>query len=173
MRKIVRKDDFPQLFHFSDEQITAEKYLTTHSPQQIVDDQNAESVDVWKGVLAFIDTDYVWKDFVIEGVAVLPKSVNQIDASKLAIKPIFLVDENEDRVRETVYARGLWDNADTYSDDVKEIEVRWVDLFNKYIKSEVKKYGYRYYKINDREGFLKMIIKEIRDWLGESTITQD
>jgi 2-phosphoglycerate kinase len=165
MRKITNKKDFPGLFHFNDEKITAEKYLSTHTPQQIVDSQNAESKDVWKGVEAIVDTDYVWKDYVIEGVAVIPELVNKIDAAKHEIKPIFLVDENEERVRETVYTRGLWDNADTYSDEVKEIEVQWVDLFNKYIKSETDKHGYTVYKIDEREPFIENLIVELRGWL--------
>lgn len=166
MRKIVHKEDFPGLFHFSEEGITAEKYLSSHTPQQIVDSQNAESMDVWKGVEAIIDTfDYVWKNFIVEGVAVIPKLVEKLDISKHDIKPVFLIDENEERVRDVVYTRGLWGDADTYSDEVKKVEVQWVDLFNKYIKSETEKYGYRVYKIDERERFIKNLIQEIEDWL--------
>jgi 2-phosphoglycerate kinase len=164
MRKITHKEDFPELFHFNDEDITAQKYLSTHTPQQIVNSQNAESVDVWKGVEAFIDTDYVWKDFIIEGVAVIPKLVKRIDTRKHDIKPVFLVDENEDRVRKVVYTRGLWDDADTYSDSVKETEVKWVDLFNKYIIRESGRCGYQVYKIDEQEPFIKSLNEELRTW---------
>lgn len=165
MRKITNKKDFPNLFHFNDKKITAEKYLTTHTPQQIVDSENAESRDVWKGVEAIVDTDYVWKDYIIEGVAVIPELVNIIDTKNHEIKPVFLVDENEERVRDVIYKRGLWDNADTYSDKVKEIEVQWVDLFNKYIKLEADKYGYKVYKIDERGFFIKNLLVELRGWV--------
>lgn len=165
MRKITRKEDFPELFHFSNEEITAEKYLSTHTPQQIVDSQNAESVDVWRGIQAIVDTDYVWRDFIVEGVAVIPKLVKQINAARHDIKPIFLIDENEERIRDVIYKRGLWDDAKTYSDTVKEIEVRWVDLFNKYIEAEADKYGYKVYKIDEREQFIKELVQELKDWL--------
>jgi len=165
MRKIVRKENFPKLFYFNDEEITAEKYLTTHTPQQIVEDQNRESIEVWKGVKAIIDTDYVWKDFIIEGVAIIPELVKKIDTAKHNIKPILLVDKNEERVREVVYKRGLWGRADTYSDDVKETEVRWVNLFNKYIESEAVKHNYKVYKIDERETFIKNLARELRAWL--------
>lgn len=166
MRKITHKEDYPGLFYFNDEEIKAEEYLSSHTPQQIVDSQNAESMDVWKGVEAIIDTfDYAWKNFIVEGVAVLPKLVEKLDISKHDIKPVFLIDENEERVRDVVYTRGLWGKANTYSDEVKEIEVQWVDLFNKYIKSETEKYGYRVYKIDERERFIKNLIQEIEDWL--------
>lgn len=165
MRKILRKEDFPALFHFDNDKLTAENYLTTHTPKEIVDKENAESTEVWKGVEAIIDTDYVWKDFIIEGIAVIPKLVRKIDTEKHNIKPFFLVDENENRVRKVIYTRGLWDDADSYPDNVKEIEVKWVDLFNKYIKTETKKYGYKYYIIDDRKIFLENLIKELREWL--------
>ena len=77
MRKIVRKEDYPELFNFSDENFTAENYLGNHSPQEIVDEQIKESKDVWKGARAFIETDYVWKNFTIEGVAVVPELVKR------------------------------------------------------------------------------------------------
>lgn len=165
MRKITHKNDFPGLFYFNDDAITAENYLSSHTPQQIVDSQNAESVDVWKGVEAYVDTDYVWKDFIVEGVAVIPKLVKRINTKKHSIKPIFLVDENEERVRKVVYTRGLWGDADTYSDDVKEIEVKWVDLFNKYIIRESEKYGYQVYKIKGQKSFIKSLLEELRNWL--------
>ena len=165
MRKVVRREDLPDLFSFYDKEIKAESYLSTHTPQQIVDSQNAESRDVWRGVKAIIDTDYVWKDYIIEGVAIIPELVKRIDISKHNIKPIFLIDENEERVKEVVYKRGLWDKADTYSDNVKEIEVQWVSLFNEYIKSEAKKYGYDTYNIIERETFTESLIEELRDWL--------
>lgn len=166
MRKITQKESFPKIFEFDGDEVTAEKYLTTHTPQQIVDAQNTESKDVWKGVDAFIDTDYVWKDFIIEGVAVIPELVKKIDTKKHKIKPIFLVDENEDRVRKVVYTRGLWGDADTYSDDVKEIEVQWVDLFNKYVIQEAEKYDYKVYKIGEQEEFIKSLTEELGEWLN-------
>lgn len=165
MRKVVRREDYPELFSFYDKEIKAESYLSTHTPQQIVDSQNAESKGVWKGVEAIIDTDYVWKDYLVEGVAIIPELVKRVDISKHKIKPIFLIDENEERVKEVVYKRGLWDKADTYSDDVKEIEVQWVNLFNEYIKSEAEKYGYDTYNIDERETFTESLIEELRNWL--------
>lgn len=167
MRKITRKDDFPELFHFNDKEITAEKYLGTHAPQQIVDSQNTESKDVWKGVEAIVNTDYVWKNYIVEGIAVIPEFVRKIDTIEHNIKPIFLVDKNRVRIRETVFTRGLWDDADTYSDDVKEIEVEWTMLFNEYIESEAQKYGYKVYKIDERGQFVKNLIQEIESWLKE------
>lgn len=165
MIKLVRKEDYPRLFDFEDPKLTAESYLSSHSPEQIVAHQNTESEDVWKGVKAFIDTSNVWKEYMIEGIAILPKLVAQIDKGKYAIKPIFLIDENEERIREVVYSRGIWDDAKTYSDSVKEIEVQWAVLFNQYIKSEATKYSFDYHVIEDRDKSLVYLISEIKNWL--------
>jgi 2-phosphoglycerate kinase len=168
MRKIVKEEDYPALFYFDESKgLTAEGYLATHTPQQIVDDQNMESEDVWKGARAFIDTDYVWKSFIVEGVAILPKFVSEIKQDKLII-PIFIVDENRDRIKEMVYGRGLWGDAKTYSDDVKGVEVEWALLFSKYIKNEATKYGFDFYEIGERDKLVEQISELVTEKLKDN-----
>src|SRR3989344_8199611 len=75
MRETVRKEDFPNLFFFEDPELKPEQYLLTRSADEIVDDQNKESMDVWKGATAFLkiaSAGYISQSFIIEGVAVLP-----------------------------------------------------------------------------------------------------
>ena len=166
MRKIVRPDDYPRLFKFAGQEITAENYLSTHTPQQIVDSQNEESEVVWKGIKAFIEEDYVWKTFIVEGVAILPHLVKELDQSKVRILPIFLIDEDRERIKDVVYTRGLWDDAKSYSDDVKPVEVEWAMLFSSYLKSECGKHGYKPYIIKNRDQFLTTLNEEITKWIG-------
>ncbi|MEI8232197.1 MAG: hypothetical protein WCG44_00460 [bacterium] len=165
MREIVRKEDYPHLFQFADKEVTAEEYLSSHTPQEIVDTQNAESTEIWKGVKGLIEHDYVWKTFIVEGVAILPALVKQLDLSKTEILPIFLIDEDRERVKNVVYTRGLWDDAKTYSDDVKGIEVEWAMLFSNYLKKEALKYTYKPYLIKDRDDFLSGLTIEVKNWL--------
>ncbi|RJO59961.1 hypothetical protein C4544_06340 [candidate division WS5 bacterium] len=165
MRKIVRREDYPHLFDIDETsgEVTAEKYLNSHTVKEIVDHQCLESKDVWKGAKALIEGDYNWKSFIIEGVAVLPKLVNEvIDQKEKRIIPIFLVDSDRKRVRNTVYTRGLWDAADTYPDTVKDKEVDWVFEFNKMIMSEAKKYGFPVVDIGNRVDYLEEIKKIIK-----------
>lgn len=164
MRKIVRKEDYPRLFDIDESsgEITAEKYLNSHTVKEIVDHQCLESQDVWEGAKAFIESDYNWKSFIIEGVAILPKLANGVvDKKDKKIIPIFLLDSNRKRVRETIFTRGLWDNADTYPDNVKEKEVEWVFEFNKMITTEAKKYDFPVINIGDRIKYLEEIKKII------------
>lgn len=137
MRKIVTKSDYPNLFDFvesSDQD--AVDYLSNHSAKEIIEDQNRESIDVWKGVKAIIETDYVWNSFIVEGIAVLPSFVASFKVEDKIIKPVFLISSNEERIREVIFKRGLWDDADKYPDSVKEKEVEWTVAFCNWIKEE-------------------------------------
>lgn len=159
MRWIVKKEDYPNLFHHFDVgPDKAVEFLTHNTAEQIVEHQNKESEDVWKGIRGIIEGDYVWEDFIVEGVAILPKLVaNQEWKIKKDIKAIFIIDEDKDRVRNTIFTRGLWDEAEKYSDDVKEKEVEWVFAFNNYIKGEARKYNFPVVSIGDRDDYIDRV----------------
>lgn len=167
MRKIVRREDYPHLFDLDEEENRAEQYLTSHTPKQMVDEGNMESEDVWKGVLAFLETDYVWQDFIVEGIAVTPKLVSQIALKNLKIYSVFLVDKNEDRIKKIVYDRGVWDDAKTYSDEVKPIEVTWVKLFNQWVLDETTRLKVTPFIIGDRDKDFLRIISKVEKWMAE------
>ncbi|PIN90507.1 hypothetical protein COU60_01660 [Candidatus Pacearchaeota archaeon CG10_big_fil_rev_8_21_14_0_10_34_76] len=159
MREIVRREDYPSLFlHANADSKMASEFLNHNSAKEIVDHVNRESEDVWKGVSAIINTDYVWKNYIIEGVAVLPKFVNKLKTNK-EVRAIFLIDENIDRVRQTIFTRGLWDDADKYPNEIKEKEVEWVMEFNEFIKREARKYGFPVVSVGNRKDYLARIKK--------------
>ena len=174
MRQIVNKDQYPKLFYFTNPTTKmCVDLLTNNSAKQIVSIQNKESIDVWKGVKAFIETDYVWKSFIVEGVAILPQLAHQLktklttksktkNKTSKDIKVIFLIDDDHERIRRTIFTRGLWDDADKYPNNVKEKELEWVIEFNNYILKEAKKYGFPVVKIGDRKKYFKEIKKLIK-----------
>lgn len=162
MRKIVKKEDYPNLFtHANATSNLATEYLTKNSAQDIVNHQNIESKDVWKGTKAFIETDYVWNSFLIEGIAILPELISQLKEKENVI-PIFLIDDNLERIRKTIFTRGLWDDADKYPDNLKEKEIEWVIAFNSFIKQEAKKYNYQTIEIGNQKDYLAKILKLIK-----------
>jgi len=140
MRKTVRKEDYPGLFKFVG--LSAEDYLSSHTPSQVVDDQNKESYEVWKGVKALIEVDWMWDSFIIEGVGILPELIHRDFPNNKFIKPIFLLNKSKKRIREIVFERGLWADANKYPDKLKEKEVEWVVCFNEWLEKELKKYKY-------------------------------
>ncbi len=163
MRKIVKEEDFPNLFLHSD--ATSEmavNFLSSKSAKEIVMHQNTESIDVWEGVSALIKTDYVWGDFIVEGVAVLPNLVKELSVENKKMIPIFLIDDNVERIRKTIFTRGLWDDAEKYPDSVKEKEVEWVLEFNNYIIRESKKYDFPVVEITDQKRYISKIEKLIK-----------
>jgi len=66
-----------------------------------------------------------------------------------------------ERIKKTIFTRGLWDEAKKYPNDVKEKEVEWVIEFNNFIKKEAKKYNFPVVSIGDRKDYLKEIKKLI------------
>jgi len=164
MRKIVRKEDYPALFlHSNYTSKLAVEFLSHNTAEEIVKHQNKESIAVWKGVKALIETDYVWKSFIIEGVAILPSLVSGLIKRNKNIQVVFLIDEDIDRVRKTIFTRGLWDDASKYSDSVKEKEVEWVVAFNNYITKEAKKYRLPVVSIGDRKDYINKVKRLIKN----------
>ena len=72
------------------------------------------------------------------------------------------LDEDIERVRKTIFTRGLWDDASKYPDEVKEKEVEWVISFNNHIKKETEKYGFPVVRVGNRSDYLKKIIRLIK-----------
>ncbi|MEZ4753035.1 MAG: AAA family ATPase [Bdellovibrionota bacterium] len=141
MRATANRADMPKLFN--PENYSAEKFLTKFTAEEIVDLELEQGDATWIGIKTFIEDDYVWSEgFIIEGVNILPNLIARDFKASSSVKGIFLVDGDEDRTREVVYTRGLWDNADRYSDNVKEKEVEWSMLFDKKIRNLAKEYDY-------------------------------
>ncbi len=156
MRLIVRREDYSDLFSFSDSTSKmAIKFLNENSSSEIVFKQNKESENVWKGVKAIIETDYVWESFIIEGIALLPKCIKELKTEKKIIA-VFLTSNNLNKIRKVIFTRGLWDDADKYPDTVKEKEVEWVVAYNNWIISEAEKYNFQLINI-DNENYYEKI----------------
>lgn len=159
MKTLVRRENYPNLFDFDG--MTAETYLTTRTVQEVVEEQNRESKDVWKGVSKFIGvaTEWSgWESYIIEGVAVLPRHVDALMKIKTNVKSLFLLDKHEDRLRNVIYTRGLWDDADKYLDSVKEKEVEWCLKFNDWLEQEARQYNLPLLEVTRRDTMLKQAL---------------
>jgi len=162
MRRIVKREDYPALFCHADATVEmGVEFLNENSAKKIVERINTESEEVWGGVRAFIEADYVWGSFIVEGVAILPHLVADFVKKNKDVKVVFLIDEDVERVRKTIFTRGLWDDAKKYPDDVKEKEVEWVLAFNEFIKKEAKRFGFSVVSVGDRKDCVGEIKKVI------------
>lgn len=155
MKGTVTQEERPMLFN--SRQFTAEEFFNTYSAEGIVQNEIAESEVVWAGVKAFIDNEYSWHSFIVEGVALLPHLVAGYKSDS-KFKTIFLVDRDADRIRDVVWNRGLWSSAKNYPDSVKEKEVEWVMRFNEHIVREAEKYGFPAVEVTKGDQDMKTIL---------------
>ena len=158
MRATVKRENMPDLFN--PEGYTAETFLTKFSAEEIVEIEMKQGDATWIGIKKIIDDDFTWKNgFIIEGVNILPHLVKKDFGEDKNIKTIFLIDENADKIRHVIFNRGLWDDAHTYPDYIKEKEIEWVLLFNKKIRMEAEKYDYPFIEVTKNLNDIEKIIK--------------
>ncbi len=149
MQELVTKKEYPFLFDSVD--ITPEEYFEKFTPEQIVQNQINESSDVWEGVKRFIETNYDWQSYVIEGVALMPKELHEYQPEGKQIIPLFLTDTDVDRLKDVIFNRGLWNDADKYSDEIKKIEHIWLIKFNEWLQRETDTYQMPLLPVTTRE----------------------
>ena len=161
MRAATTPADAPDLFT---PDLSAEEFLTKYSAEEIVALEMKQGEATWPGVAALIKHAYPWKKrrgFVLEGVAILPHLVARDFKDDPLVSAVFLVDEDADRMREVVFTRGLWHDARTYSDDVKEKEVEWAQLFSHTLKAEVAQYGYPAVEVEKGEQDVSQVLSAL------------
>lgn len=161
MRAITNRSDNPDLYEV--EGHDAVSFLTTFSAEEIADMEWKQGVAAWPGNKAMIEEDYTWpRGFIMEGDYLLPELLPTL-ITDYDIRPVFLIDDNEERAREVIFSRGLWDMAHTYPDDVKEKEVEWVVVFSRKLEQNALKYGYPVVKIEkNSEKDLAAVIAALR-----------
>jgi 2-phosphoglycerate kinase len=140
LQRTSTPERFPALFAHAG--WSAERYLATYRPRQVVRWEAAEAVAVWAALPAFLAANDHWDQCIVEGISVLPELVRAapLDPSVHATRAVFVVDDDPARVRRVVYERGVWDDAASYSDDVKPVEVAWVRLFARWVTASARRH---------------------------------
>lgn len=157
MRLVASRNEYPTLF--DPEGYTAERFLNEFPPEQIVEMEMKQAEPVWRGVRQFIDDTYTWSNgVVVEGVSILPHLIATDYGEADWVKPIFLFDTDEERMRKVIYERGLWDDAKTYTDEVKEKEVVWATLFGRTLEAEVRECGYPWVEVMKQAGDVRTVL---------------
>lgn len=118
MRATVPPAEYPALFKHQG--MSGEEFLTTYAAEEIVQSEIDQAEETWRGIVTLVKEPYPWKSLIVEGVAVLPHLVVQDFKNNEKVRAVFLVDADADRIKDVVFTRGLWDDAKTYSDSVKE-----------------------------------------------------
>lgn len=142
--------------------ISAEAYHALYTPEQIVENVWAESRDIWPALCALLVTSnrcespHKISGWIIEGVNVLPSVIHHDGIhDRKEIKTLFLFDDDQDRVRKTIYEGGVFDQPHLYSDEIKEKELQWINFFSDRLKKEVLTYAMPYMSVTRTENDLK------------------
>lgn len=163
MKRILTKENCPNLFNFY--KTSAENYYKKFSINDAIKHEKQRDKEVWRGVKKFIELNIhgeeeKWDSFIVEGISLHPKFLKEF--KEKGIKIVFLIDKDEQRIRNLVFKRGLWGNAKKYSKWVKELEIKYLIKTNEYYLKEAKKYRFKYFIIKEDR---KKTFKEVENFL--------
>ncbi|MFS8131125.1 MAG: AAA family ATPase [Candidatus Dojkabacteria bacterium] len=144
------KEKYPNLF---DSNSPEEYFIKYKDAKQVVKQENLQSLDVQIGIDKLISSNAA--DLIIEGVAITPQYVKKLTDKGYDIKYIFLIEKDKQQIRSTVFTRGVWDDADKYSDEIKEKEVVWVLEYNLWLEKEVLKYNFKFISADNKNQMIE------------------
>jgi len=135
MQDFASKEKYPDLFYgtLDGNAYDAELFFLKYSVRDIFEKEWKQCICTQDIIISYIrHAQYSYDCLIIEGHALFPTFIKKLYSLfsniKFSHKVFFLDDVGEIRTR--IFKRGLYDNADSYDDKYKEIEVEWVKLFN-------------------------------------------
>jgi 2-phosphoglycerate kinase len=170
LENILSPEAAPDLFVFDrfDKMPMAERVkLIRKDPAKFIEYARSESHVVWKGVEAFIKRENKeGRDVLIEGVAVLPELVSQLE--NIPHRVVFLGNQGENH-KENI-KKFAEENEHDWMRDVNDQYIdayaMFIKLMSIYIQQEAKKYGFEYIEM-DKELFGN-VIEDVVKSLGLS-----
>lgn len=157
MQSVANQQEHPTLF--AGMNMTAEAFFESYTINEIAKQEYDQAEEVWTGIKRFIDTGWVWqKGCVIEGVSIIPKLVAERYNDKPEVKAIFLSDNNDERIRDVVFSRGLFTHPEKYGSEIKEKEVEWVKVFDDIIRQEAVRYNFPIVEVGKDSSDIEKVI---------------
>jgi 2-phosphoglycerate kinase len=139
--------------------------LITKEPAELIDYVRKESHVVWKAVEAFIRRENdEGRDALIEGVAVLPELMSQLD--DIPHRVVFIGNQGENH-KENI-KKSAEGNEHDWMGDVSDQYISTFAIFVKrmsaYIEQEAKKYGFEYIEMDKElfENVMEEVMKSLR-----------
>jgi len=151
LRRIIKETDEPDLFHlgkFTSNDPERRNYIK-NNPEAVIDVQNNESVIVWRSVKDFINSNIEdGYDVIIEGIAVLPELVKQLDCEYSAI---FM--GNQSTAHYQTILRSARANNDDWMHSLEDETIEAFAIFNQafstYIEKSAIDNGFVYIEVHD------------------------
>jgi 2-phosphoglycerate kinase len=171
LENVLSPESAPDLFVFDkfNKMHMAERVkLITKNPAKLIDYVKKESHVVWKAVDAFIRRENdEGRDVLIEGVAVLPELVSQLD--DIPHRVVFIGNQgknHKENIKKSA-EENEYDWIRNASDQYISAFAMFVNRMSAYIEQDAKKYGFEYIEM-DKELFGN-VTEEVMKSLGLSS----
>ncbi len=171
LENVLSPEAAPDLFVFSkfNEMPIAERVkVIMQDPAELIEYVRKESHVVWKAVEAFVRREnHEGRDALIEGVAVLPELMRQLE--DIPHRVVFIGNQGENH-KENIKKSSQENEHDWMqgvSDQYIDAFAMFVKQMSAYIEQEAKKYGFKYIEM-DKE-LLGDVAEEVMKSLGLST----
>lgn len=151
LRRVINEADEPDLFHlgkYTSNDPERRAYLKSN-PLDVVEVQNKESAIVWRSVANFIASNIEdGFDVLIEGIAVLPSLVKQLECEYSAV---FLGNQSEEHFQTILKSARA--NIDDWMHELEDETIEAFSVFNqrfsRYIEEEAVDNSMNYIEIHD------------------------
>jgi 2-phosphoglycerate kinase len=170
LENVLSPEAAPDLFVFDrfDKLPMTERVKTImKNPTEFIEYARRESHVVWRGVEAFIRKENKeGRDALIEGVAVLPELVSQLE--NIPHRAVFLGNQGENHKEhiKRFAEENEYDWMRDVSDQYIDAYAMYVKQMSIYIQQEAKKYGFEYIEM-DKELF-GIVTEQVMKSLGLS-----
>ena len=156
LENVLSPDTAPDLFvfgKFNEMSMAEQAKLIMADPTELIDYVRRESHIVWKAVEAFVRRENdEGRDVLIEGVAVLPELMSQLE--DIPHRVAFIGNQGENQ-KENI-KKSAEENEHDWMRDVSDQYIGAFAMFVKrmsaHIEQEAKKYGFQYIEM-DKESF--------------------
>ena len=153
LRRVIDKNTSPALFNvgkFTSNNPEQRQYLKDNL-EEVINKQNDESAIVWKSTVDFIHSNLEdGFDVLIEGIAVLPNLVKQLDCEYSAI---FLGNQSPDHF-ETILQAAHQNQNDwlhNLEDETIEAFCLFGQAFSRHLESEANAHQLKYIEVSDKD----------------------
>jgi 2-phosphoglycerate kinase len=157
MRLTTTPEKHPKLFNPSG--CVGVDSLLKFSTKELVQIEIDQAIATWEGIKYLVEEDYSFeRGFILEGVNILPELVHQSYKNNGNVKPIFLIENNPDNVKEVILNRGLTLMPDEYNDDLVLKDLQWTTQFSNYVVDQARKYNYPVLEVNKHPKDIETVI---------------
>ena len=151
LRRAIKQEDQPDLFNsgkFTSNNPERRQYLESHV-DEIIELQNRESAVVWQSVNNFVKSNLEdGFDVLIEGVAVLPEFLKNVDYNYSAV---FLGNQSEEHA--AIMLNAARNNPNDWmhglEDETVRVFAKFNQSFSRFVAVEAAKYNMSYFEIDD------------------------